>query len=183
MNWGESFLQTVPEGRVFALDAQMFFSVGIILFNVILLAVALSFILYKPVREFMRKRTERIEAQFSLAANDVLKANELKAQYEEKLKNIEVERSEILETAQKLAAEKSKQIVEEAKREANTVKERAMAEVQMERAQFKEEAKASILDLSSAMAEKFMMRAIDSETQNKLFDETIKELEETVWLS
>ena len=173
----------VPEGRLFDLDMQTLFSIGILLFNVCLLAVALTFILYKPVREFMAKRTEKIRAQLSNAADSMFKANELKAEYEQKLKDIEKERTEILESAHKFAAEKTKQLMDDARNEAASVRERSKADVQRERELLKEEVRSSIIEISSVMAEKFMTRSIDEETQNKLFNETIAELEETSWLS
>ena len=55
--------QTVPEGRVFGLDSQTLISIGIQLFNAILLAVVLGYLLYKPVKEFMQNRTNRIQSQ------------------------------------------------------------------------------------------------------------------------
>lgn len=45
-------MQVVPDGRVFGLDAQTLISIGIQLFNAIILALALGFILYNPVKEF-----------------------------------------------------------------------------------------------------------------------------------
>ena len=53
--------QAVPEGRVFGLDSQTLISIGIQLFNGSILAVALAFILYNPVKDFMEKRREKIQ--------------------------------------------------------------------------------------------------------------------------
>ena len=66
--------QTVPEGRVFALDFQTLSGIVIQLINGIILAAALSYILYKPVQEFMRRRTERIQSKLDDAEAMMAKA-------------------------------------------------------------------------------------------------------------
>ena len=55
--------KSVPEGRVFALDSQTLISVGIQLLNGIILAVALGYILYKPLKKFMQARSDKIREQ------------------------------------------------------------------------------------------------------------------------
>ena len=176
-------LETIPDGRVFGLDRQTLISIGIQLFNACFLAVALSFILYRPVSDFIRKRAERIRAQFSRAEEDIASASELKTRYEKKLEDIEQERAEILESARRLAVEKSRRILNEAEKEATAVRARAAADLQRERERVNEEMRLYIIELSSIMAGKFMANAIDGDTQDRLFAEATAELEKAVWLS
>ena len=89
--------QKVPDGRVFALDTQTLISIVIQLLNGIILALALTFILYKPVKEFMNKRTERFQSKLKEAEAAMAKANELIAEYGSKLEALEKERDKILE--------------------------------------------------------------------------------------
>ena len=51
----------MPEERLFGLDSQTLIQIGIQLLNGIILAVALGYILYKPVKEFLHKRSEGIQ--------------------------------------------------------------------------------------------------------------------------
>jgi len=74
-------------------------------------------------------------------------------------------------------------MIDDAKKDAFALRERAAADVQIERERIKDEIKSSIIEISSAMAEKFMKRTIDEETQNKLFTETLAEVEEISWLN
>ena len=83
--------QSVPEGRVFALDQQTLISTGIQVLNGIILAVALGFILYKPVKKFMQERTDRIQSKIHDSDSTMAKAKELIAEYEYKIKNIDKE--------------------------------------------------------------------------------------------
>ncbi|MCL2676224.1 MAG: ATP synthase F0 subunit B, partial [Firmicutes bacterium] len=108
-------LENIPSGRVFGLDRQTLIQIGIQLFNVSLLAYLLARFLYNPVRDFMRKRGERIKTQLEHAESDLAKANGLKMEYEKKLKEIHQERDDILATAHRLAVEKSGRLLTEAK--------------------------------------------------------------------
>lgn len=176
-------LAAEPTGRVFGLDQQTLVQIAIQLFNTGVLAALLTFVLYKPVRAFLKKRTDKISGQLTRAKDDMARAHELKTEYEQKLTDIEQERSEILTEAHKLAAEKGKQLVEEAKREAATLKERAAHEIDMERERAKDEMKQAIIEVSAAMAGKFVVQTIDADVQSRLFDETMTELEEATWQS
>ena len=151
--------------------------------NVSLLAFILSKILYKPVRNFMAKRSARISSALENAANESAKADELKALYEQKLQGIDAERDAILSDARALAAEASKRLVDEAKVEANAIRAKAQANVAMEWERAQAEMKGAIIEVSAAMSAKFIKKALDAETGGKLFDETIAELGELSWRS
>ena len=174
-------LSAVPDGRLFGLDMQTFYSILIQLFNAAVLAVLLSFILYKPLSNFLRKRSEGIRAQLNKAEEDMSKADELKAQYEKKLQNIEAERAEVLESARLLAAEKSRQMLADARKESDSLWERARADIEKERERAKEAMKQHIIDISSVMAEKIVVHTIDYYTQERLFSEALAELEDASW--
>lgn len=173
--------QSAPEGRVFGLDIQTAISIGIQLLNGIILAVALTFILYKPVKEFMRKRTDRIKNKMDNADATMAKANDLIAEYELKLKNIEKERMELLEAARLKAEEESKRILEEAKKEAYEIKKRSLESVYEDKKRLKEETRLHIIELSSLIAKKYIAQTIDNDTQDRLFEEAIAQLEEAQW--
>lgn len=175
--------QAVPEGRVFGLDLQTLISIGIQLLNGIILAVALTFILYKPVKEFMRKRTDRIQSKMDDADATMAKANELIAEYNKKLQEIDKERIEILEAARLKAANESKIILEEAKQKALEIKKRSLDSVSQDKKRLKEETRLYIIEIASLMAGKYIAQKIDNETQDKLFEEALAQLEDTQWQS
>ncbi|MCL1807879.1 MAG: ATP synthase F0 subunit B [Oscillospiraceae bacterium] len=170
-------------GRLFGLDQQTLLQAGSHLLNVGLLAIVLSWLLYKPVRNMMQKRTERIRDQLDHAADELAKAGELKALYEQKLRDIEKEKDVIIDAARKQATDTGRRLVEEAKEEAETVKTRAHANVEMEWEHAQSGMKQAILEVSAAMAGKMVAAALNKEAQEKLFDETMAELEGTSWRS
>lgn len=169
------------QDRVFGLDMQTVTQIGFLLLNVGVLAVVLSKMLYKPVRDFLQKRTDKIAAQLMQAENEMVKADELKHEYEQKLKEVDFKRDEILEEARKVAAEKSRSALSDAKKEADNIRARATAEIELERERAQADMKIAILQISATMTAKFITKVMDDDTRDRLFDETMAELGEVTW--
>ena len=167
---------------MFALDRQTLISTGINLFNVAILAVVLSKLLYNPVRKFMAARTERIRVQLDEAAREAETASELKTRYEGLLAGIDDQRKEILEEARKTAADTAKRMLAQAKADADAVRVQATAEVELERERVREEMRQVIIGVSAAMTEKLIAASIDDKLRERMFAETVSELEEVKWL-
>lgn len=172
---------TMPEGRLFGLDSQTLISIGIQLFNGIILALALGFILYKPVKEFMQKRSEGIQDKITDANTTMAKANELISQYNTKINEIDRERNEILEAARLKAADESKKMLEEAKKEANEIKKRSLESISADKKRLEDETRLYIIELASLMAEKYIRQNMDSDTQDRIFEETLHQMEGAQW--
>jgi len=172
----------VPDGRVFGLDQQTLIQTGINLFNVAVLAVALRWLLYGPVQRFMEARTRRITSQIEDAALEAQKAEELRSEYEQKLAQITAEREEILEGARKLAAENTRQTIADAKAEATAIHERATAEIEHEKEQVRAQMKQVIIEVSTEMTEKILVASVDDAVYERMFEQTVAEMENAKWL-
>ena len=164
-------------------DAQMLFSWGIQLINTGVLVFLLSKILYEPVTKFLDSRTKRIQDTINNAENSFAEASKMKSLYEEKLKGIETERVNILEEANKRAKEMESSIIAVAKTEASNIKSRAMNDIELEKEKAFNDMRAQIIDISSIIAEKYIVQNIDEATQNKLLDEVISDLGDATWLN
>ena len=182
------FLITINRGtadgdynRLFGLDADTLISIGFILANVIIFAFIFTKILYRPLTNLMKKRTDKIKGQLQTAEENMANANEMKAEYEKKLAAIEAERTKILDAAYKQAEDSSHRKLEEVKQEAKLIVERAEKDAVSEIERMKNEVKQHIVEVSSLMAGKFVAASMDGETQNKLFDSALNELERTTW--
>lgn len=174
--------QTVPEGRVFALDMQTLLGAGIQVLNGIILAFALGFILYKPVKEFMKKRTEGIQSKIEESDSTMANAQELIAEYESKVKNIDKEYERVLLDARIKASEEKKLIIEGAHEEAERIKQRTEGILEAERERIKLETRPYIIELATLMAESYIAESMEKEEQEKLFNEALSELEGAQWL-
>ena len=171
----------LPPGRVFGIDQTTLIQIVANVLNVAILAVVLAYLLYKPVRDILNKRTNKIQGQLIQAEEELEKATELRRSYEQKMDEIEREREEILSEARKVAADSSRRMLADAKKEADTIKDRAAANVEMEWERAENNMRTAIIDVSAVMAEKFVSLAINKETHDKLFEETISDLEGMTW--
>ena len=179
----EILLAATPPGRVFGMDAQTILQALAHLINLGILAFIMAKLLYKPVRKIMSKRTEKIQGQIAQAEEDMAKAVELKLQYEQKIEEVQQERDDILNEARKLASETSQRLISEAKKEAEALKERATANVELEWERAEAEMKTAIIEISSVMAEKFITLAMNKDTQDKIYEETMADLGRMTWIS
>ena len=171
----------MPQDRLFDIDMITLTSAGANLVNVAVLAVILSLLLYKPVRNVLNRRTEKIRDQLTQAEEELTKATEMRREYEQKMEEIGREREKILADARKLAEDSSQRTINEAKNEANLVKERAAASVALEWDRAKSEMRTTIIDVSAIMAEKIVSLSINKETHDRLFDEAISDMEGMTW--
>jgi len=164
---------------LFSMDMDTFLGMIPNLFNFILVAALLSFLLYAPVRKILQARADRVAGELSEAENKNLTAQELKAKYEQQVSEIEQERAAILDDARKQAGERRTQILNEAKSEAQDVKDRAARDVATEREQIKDSVVEAIVDISTDMAARLITTNLDKNAHDKLFAEALAELEAT----
>jgi len=174
-------LSALPEPRLFGMDQQTLLQIGANIINMLILAAFLAFLLYKPVRAFLKKRSDRVKEELEFAESEMAKATEMKLKYEQLIKDIEQERKDILDEARKQGAETGRLIVADAAKEADLIKERTTANIELEWERAQSGMRTAIIEISSSMAEKLITLAVNKETQDKLFDETMAELGETTW--
>ena len=165
------------DGRIFALDQQTLISIGIQLFNACVLAVVLTYFLYKPVRKFLKGRADGIKSQLGRAQDDTEAAEKLKAFYEQRLEEIEQERIGILEEARGLADERRRKLEAAAAQDIAAMRERAEADIQLQRDRAQDEARLKVIEAATAMAGKIAAVSLDGAAQDRLFEETMAELE------
>lgn len=170
-------------GYVITLDKQLLIQVCIQLINTGILCFVLSKLLYNPVLNFLKARKEKVAAQIDEAAERLKEAELLKARYEAKLKDIDNERNEILESARDSAKKNSRQIISDARKEADLIKNRAEKDIVNEREKAKDDMKKEIIQVSSEMSRRFLAKQISPAEQEQLFEDTVKELEGLEWTS
>ena len=173
--------QTVPEGRVFGLDAQTFTDIAMQLLNGIILAVVLGYLLYNPVKNFMQERRQRIEGKIEQSDERMDKAKTLISEYENKLKHIEEERITVLEEAQESAEAERAAMREDLENEIDEIRRRAQDSLQAERNRLHEETRVHIIDNATLIAEKFISEKITQADHDRLIEDAISQLEESSW--
>ena len=174
-------LESLPPGRLFALDQQTVVQIAWVLVNLIVLAVILSKLLYKPVLQILYDRRARVLEDMQTAKKDKVEALKLKEQYEQLMQNADQEKHEILDTARKQAIEAGNEQLAVARSDAEAVKSRAFRDIELEQERAQSEMKQAVIDISSVMVAKFLSRTITPDEHEQLFNETMAELEEIAW--
>ncbi len=168
---------------LFNLDAQLLFDTVLLAIAVFFLFMLMSYLLFNPARKLLQGRTERIENDINSAKEDKESAAALKAEYESKLKNIDKEAEVILSEARQKALKNENKIIDEAKEEASRIIKRAQEEAELEKKHAMDDMKQEMVQIAALMAQKVVTASINTDIQDTLVEETLKEMGESTWLS
>ena len=168
---------------IFGLDPQLLVDSAITILAMFFVFLLLSYLLFNPARNLMEKRQEGIREQMETAAREKQDALQFKAEYDEKIKNVQKETDEILSEARKKALKKESVMLEEAREEAAQIVARANREVELEKSKVKDEMKQEIINVATAMAGKIVASSLDESKQSQLLADTLEEMGDETWLS
>lgn len=167
--------------RLFGLDLQLGADFFLSVIAIFVLFFAFSLLLFNPVRKFMNNRKQKIKDEIDEANGVKESAEKLKAEYEDKLKNIDKEAEEILSNARKRALEGETRTINEAKEEAQRILAHARNEAELEKQKAMDEVKREMIVVASMIAEKVVSEKIDTTVQDKLVEDTLKEIGKSTW--
>lgn len=168
---------------LFDLTGQLLQDAALMIIAVFVLFLVASHFLFNPAREMLRKRQEKIKGELDDAKESMESADALKAEYEDKLRNIDKEAEEILTQARKKALDNENRIIAEAKNEAAAIVKQARTEAELEKRKAADDVKKEMISIAAMMAGKVTQGAVDISVQDSLVEETLKEIGENTWLS
>ncbi len=130
-----------------------------------------------PLLSMIEERREKIVGEFETIEREKENANQLNAQYEEKLREIDNERrTKIVE-----AVNEGKKIAEEiqasARNEAQNLRQKSKSELEREVAKAKVQLKNDMVSLALAATEKLLGEKLEEPQHRKLIGDYIDELE------
>lgn len=169
--------------RLFDLDWQLVADSCLTIIAVFVLFLCMSYFLFDPARKMLNSRKDKIRTELETAKQDMEKAQRLREEYEGRLKEIDKEAESILSEARRKALNSESRIIEEAKEEATRILDRARTEAALEKQKVSDEVKQEIISVASVMAGKVVAASIDTTVQNRLIDETLKEMGDKTWLN
>ena len=150
------------------IDINLIFTV----INILILAVAMRLLLFKPVRDIIAKRKEEADQEYEKAQASLREADELKKQYDDSLKKLEEERKETMRTARKNADAEYQRIVGSAEERAASIKSDAQIQAESTRQQVLKRAEREIADIVLEAATKITGDAKEGkEINSALYDE------------
>lgn len=167
--------------RLFNLDLQLIHDTVLLAIAVFVMFVLLSYLLFNPVRELLKKRQDKIRDDLDAAVQDKRDAAALRQDYQAKLRDIEKEAETILSDARYRALQNEAKILEEAKEEANRIIERANGRIELERRRAADDMKREMIQIASLMAQKALSASVTAQIQNALVEDALKEIGDQTW--
>lgn len=167
--------------RLFNLDPQLIHDAVLLAVAVFVMFTFLSYLLFNPARDFLKKRQDRIRADIDEAADNKAAAQKLKEDYDARIRGIQAEAEEILSQARQKALNNEAKILAEAKEEAARIIARAHAQAELERKATADDMKKEMVAVASMIAEKAVAGAMDAKVQDHMIEETLKEIGESTW--
>lgn len=144
-----------------------------VIVNVLVLYALMARFFFRPVKEFLDKRAQHVQKEIEAAESSRAQAAELVATYESKLSEAREEARRIIEDATKQAATVRAEIEAEAREQAELMLKRAEKQIALER----DKALASLRDetgeLTLLAAGHLLGRKLDPETDQRLVQEFI----------
>lgn len=169
--------------RLFNLDPQLIHDTVLLMISMLVMFTFLSYLLFNPVRDFLKKRQDKIKEDIDTAKQAKEDAAALKADYDGKLREIEKEAEAILSEARQKALQNEAKIIDEAKEEASRIIERANRQAELEKKAAADDMKKEMIQIAALMAQKIVAQTVDTKIQDSLVEETLKEIGDKTWLS
>lgn len=140
------------------------------LFNFLILFAGLWVLLYKPVRDFMRKRRSEYEQQDAEAQKKQQDAEALHAQYEQQLADVDRDAEEKRAALQKEMDGYAELRRKSAQAEADTILQKAREQAAREKEKSVRDARREIAAIASEAAEKLALHETPSEAYDAFLD-------------
>lgn len=145
----------------------------------LILAFLLSRLAWKPLRQMMADRQNRIASALKDAADSREEAQALRAQLEADRANARAEAQKLLERAEKTAKEQASEIVAAAKAAASQLQVSAAAEIQAEREEALRSIRSEVADLAMRIAERVVRSELEGERQKAVLEQALRDVVQT----
>lgn len=149
--------------------------------NTLVLFLLLRHFLFVPVKEMIEKRQNMITDQLDDAEAKNVDAENLIAEYDEKLSHIEEKGRQMTREAALKAEARASEIIKDAEKDAELIKKRAEKEIEREKLKAVNELKEDIVSLSLLAASKVLEKDIDQNQHKTLINQFLDEVGDTTW--
>lgn len=149
--------------------------------TVIVLYLILKHFFFEKVHNFMVARENEVKDSFENAEKTNLLAEEKLRDYEMRIADIEGEGREIIKNAKQKADAQAKDIIEEANRQAAELIKRAEEEIEREKLRAMADMKVQIANLAIFAAEKIIEKQLDYAGQQEMITGIIEQAGKAEW--
>ena len=134
--------------------------------------------LFKPVMKIIADRQAEIDNMYADADKAKSEATAMEAEYKEKLSNAQATSERMVKEAVARGQSREEEIIRQANREADAIRDKAAADIAMEKKKAINDAKDEISEMALAIAGKVVGRELNAADQASLLDHFIEELGE-----
>ena len=144
--------------------------------NLLILYLAFKKFLFGPIKNMIDQRQKEIDDMYSDAESSRTAANDMKAEYAEKLQKANEESDAILRSAQRRAELKEEEILKEAKIEADRILDRAEEVIELEKKRAINEVKDEVSKMAIGIASAVIERDVKADEHARLIDDFISNM-------
>ncbi|MDD5083801.1 MAG: F0F1 ATP synthase subunit B [Candidatus Moranbacteria bacterium] len=131
---------------------------------------------YRPMLAFLAERTERIDKGLSDADAAHKKLGEMEQKEREMLEQAKKEAQKILEKAERLGKQNYEKMLEQAKEDVDRLMKQSELKMESEKAKLLSDAKAQLAELVVLTTEKVLQEKIDAHKDSELIQKHLKSL-------
>ena len=165
-------------GRFEAFVGVNFWTALFVLLNTLTIYFVAKKFLFGPVMKIIHDRQQEIDDMYAQAQSAQDSAKALEAEYQTKLETAQETGDRLVKEAMERGKNREEEIIRQANREADAIREKASADIAREKKQAVNDAKNEISSLAMAIAGKVVGESLDAARQERLVDSFLEELGE-----
>ena len=165
-------------GRFESFIGINFWTALFVLLNFLLLFFVAKKFLFVPVKKMIDSRQQEIDDMYAQAQSAQDSAKAMEAEYQTKLETAQQTSDRLVKEAVARGKSREEEIIRQANREADAIREKASADIAREKKQAVNDAKNEISALAMEIAGKVVGESLDAAQQEKLVDSFLEELGE-----
>jgi len=142
--------------------------------------IMLSKMALKPILESIKNRENGIRSDIDQARKQREDVEVLVQKHKQLIADADADAKKVIHEAQELAKKSKDEIVESARNEALSLIEKAKMEIDKQRDDAIKALKIEVVDLAIGAAEKILVQALDRDAQQKVVDDYIASIPETL---
>ena len=165
-------------GRFEAFVGVNFWTALFVLLNTLTIYFVAKKFLFGPVMKIIHDRQQEIDDIYAQAQSAQDSAKALEKEYQTKLETAQETSDRLVKEAVERGKSREEEIIRQANREADAIREKASADIAREKKQAVSEAKNEISSLAMEIAGKVVGQSLDAARQEQLVDSFLEELGE-----
>jgi len=141
--------------------------------NFILLVLVLAVILWKPMLKFLDERARKIEESLKIAEENKKRAEEIKIEHVEIIKEARTKATDIIDKAMANATKESRELIAQTKEHTQSMIDSSRNEILREAEHIKQDLRKEVASMTVALAGKVLDREVKESDHKELIDKNL----------